>query len=214
MIAIYVALNSPGLGIPEVVAVICFAALFGSKYLAGIAEWWTLAMFLIGIALLLVELLVLPGFGLAGGLGILFMVVGLLGMVMPKDPGPIPFPRTEVAWNTFFGYLAWLTLGFFAFVGAVILLAKYLPNIPKLGKLVLAEAPAAVGAQASHPPDAAPGIAPGQVGVAIGPLRPAGQVRFDEQVADVVTEGELIDLGSEVEVVRREGNRIVVRRKA
>ncbi len=114
----------------------------------------------------------------------------------------------------FIDYLTWLILGFFAFIAAAILLAKYLPSIPKFGKLVLAEASPAVGAEAAHPPDIAPGIDPGESGVAIGPLRPAGQARFGQQVADVVTEGELIDIGSQVEVIRRAGNRIVVRYKA
>ena len=92
-------------------------------------------------------------------------------------------------------------------------MAKYLPRIPKLGRLVLAVAPAARGEDASHPPNLAPGVDVGQVGVAMGPLHPAGQVRMGEATVDVVTEGELIDAGTEVEVVRREGNRIVVRSK-
>ena len=78
---------------------------------------------------------------------------------------------------------------------------------------MLAEAPAATGEDASHPPDLAPGVDVGQTGVALGPLHPAGQVRVGQAIADVVTEGELIDAGSKVEVVRREGNRIVVRSK-
>ena len=69
LLGLYVALNSPGFGVPEIVAIACFAMVFGSKYLAGIAEWWTIALFLVGVLLLLVELLVLPGFGVAGVLG-------------------------------------------------------------------------------------------------------------------------------------------------
>ena len=93
-------------------------------------------------------------------------------------------------------------------------MVKYLPRIPKVGRLVLAEAPAASAADASHLPDFAPGVNVGQIGVALGPLHPAGQVRIGQASVDVVTEGELIDAGSKVEVVRREGNRIVVRSKA
>ena len=78
---------------------------------------------------------------------------------------------------------------------------------------MLAAAPAATGAGASRPPDLAPGVDVGQVGVAMGPLHPAGQVRIGEATVDVVSEGELIDAGTKVEVVRREGNRIVVRSK-
>ena len=214
LLALYVALNTPGFGVPEVVALVCFATVFGSKHMAGIAEWWTIALFVVGVMLLLVEVLVLPGFGVAGVAGIICVVVGMLAMVMPKDPGTFPFPRTEVAWDMFLKYLRSLIGGFFAFIVGVILFVKYLPRIPKLGRLVLAEAPAASAAQASHPPDLAPGVDVGQTGLALGPLHPAGQVRIGEASVDVVTEGELIDAGSEVEVVRREGNRIVVRSRA
>ena len=215
LLGLYVALNTPGFGVPEVVAVVCFATVFGSKYMAGIAQWWTIGVFLIGVMLLLVELLVLPGFGVAGIAGGLCVLIAMLGMVMPADTGPgeFPLPNTLVAWEMFWGYVWWLIIGFFIFVGGVILFAKYLPRIPKLGRLVLAEAPSAAGANASHPPDIAPGVGVGQVGEAIGPLRPAGQVTIGREVVDVVTEGELIDAGCEVEVLRREGNRIVVRRK-
>ena len=211
MLAIYIALSTPGLGVPELVAVICFAIVFGSKYMAGIAEWWTIALFVIGVVLLLIELLVLPGFGVAGIAGGTCVLVGLLGMVMPKDPGPFPFPRTEIAWDTFWGYVAWLTLGFFGFVAGVILLTKYLPRVPKLGRLVLAEPTPAI---AAGPPDIAPGVDIGATGIAIGPLHPAGQVRIGQNTVDVVTQGELIDAGTQVQVVRREGNKIVVRAKA
>ena len=111
----------------------------------------------------------------------------------------------------FLNYVVSLTIGFFAFIVGVILFVRYLPRIPKVGRLVLAEAPSAMGEGASHPPDLAPGVDVGQTGVALGPLHPAGQVRMGQTTVDVVTEGELIDAGSEVEVVRREGNRIVVR---
>ena len=212
--ALYVALNTPGFGVPEVVALVCFATVFGSKHMAGIAEWWTMALFVVGVMLLLVEVLVLPGFGVAGVAGIVCVVVGMLAMVMPKDPGKFPFPRTDVAWDMFLHYVISLTIGFFAFIVGVIVLVKYLPRIPKVGRLVLAAAPAAAAADAARPPALAPGVDVGQIGVALGPLLPAGQVRIGEASVDVVTEGELIDAGSEVEVVRREGNRIVVRSRA
>ena len=211
MLAAYVALSTPGLGVPEIVAVSCFAIVFGSKYMAGIAEWWTIAIFVIGIILLLVELLVLPGFGVAGIAGGICVLIGLLGMVMPKDPGPFPFPRTQIAWEIFWGYVAWLTFGFFIFLAAAILLTKYLPRVPKLGRLVLAEPTPAIVA---GPPDIAPGIDVGAAGIALGPLHPAGQVRIGPDTVDVVTEGELIDAGTQVQVVQREGNKIVVRAKA
>ena len=47
-------------------------------------------------------------------------------------------------------------------------------------------------------------------GVALTPLRPAGRAQFDEQIVDVVTEGDFVESGDQVEVLSVHGNRIVV----
>lgn len=52
----------------------------------------------------------------------------------------------------------------------------------------------------------------GAQGVCEGPLRPAGIARFDGRRVDVVTRGELIDHGENVQVLEVSGNRVVVGR--
>ena len=42
-------------------------------------------------------------------------------------------------------------------------------------------------------------------------LRPAGKARFGEEVVDVITEGEYIAEGTELRVIERRGNKVVVR---
>lgn len=51
----------------------------------------------------------------------------------------------------------------------------------------------------------------GKEGVAITSLRPAGAAEVGGKRVDVVTDGEMIDKGTRVEVVEVEGNRVVVR---
>ena len=51
----------------------------------------------------------------------------------------------------------------------------------------------------------------GKEGVAITNLRPAGAAEVGGKRVDVVTDGEMIDKGTRVEVVEVEGNRVVVR---
>jgi membrane-bound serine protease (ClpP class) len=51
----------------------------------------------------------------------------------------------------------------------------------------------------------------GQRGTTTSPLRPAGVAEFDGERIDVVSRGEYVDAGEPIEVVRVEGNRIVVR---
>ena len=51
----------------------------------------------------------------------------------------------------------------------------------------------------------------GREGVTITPLRPAGMADFDGVKLDVLAEGEFVDVGKRVKVVRVEGRKIVVR---
>ena len=51
----------------------------------------------------------------------------------------------------------------------------------------------------------------GQTGVAISVLRPSGEAKIGDCRYDVITEGEMIEKGTPIEVRRVEGNRIVVR---
>jgi membrane-bound serine protease (ClpP class) len=69
LLGVYIEFSTPGIGLPGLVAVICFAIIIGSKYLIGLANWVEVALFIVGILLLLVEFFVLPGFGIAGKLG-------------------------------------------------------------------------------------------------------------------------------------------------
>jgi len=51
----------------------------------------------------------------------------------------------------------------------------------------------------------------GERGTAASALRPAGTARFGEKRLSVVTEGEFIQAGAEVEIVSVSGSRVVVR---
>ena len=52
-----------------------------------------------------------------------------------------------------------------------------------------------------------------ETGVALTPLRPAGRAQFGERFVDVVTEGDFINSGSQVEVLAVHGNRVVVKQR-
>ncbi|MHC4337924.1 MAG: NfeD family protein, partial [Planctomycetota bacterium] len=44
LLGVYIELNTPGIGLPGLVAVICFAVIIGSKYLVGLANWMEVAL--------------------------------------------------------------------------------------------------------------------------------------------------------------------------
>jgi len=209
ILAIYAELHTPGFGLAGTVAIICFALLLGSRYLTGLAQWWEVALFVVGLILIGLEVFVIPGFGIAGILGILFCVAALLAMVVPNAPDKLPLPKTDLDWSIFASGA--MALGF-AFVGAIagmIFLARFLPKVPVAGRLVLAPPAPSVAPPAAETA-AIWALRPGEVGVVTATCRPAGVARFGETLVDVVSEGEFLSPGTTVTVLRNEGNRIVV----
>jgi membrane-bound serine protease (ClpP class) len=216
MLAVYIELKAPGIGLPGLVAVICFAILFGSRFLTGMATWWEIAVFGIGIILLSLEIFVIPGFGIAGVLGILFILLSLFAILVPNRPDELPWPRydfNDVQWRILSNGAWGLSLGFAGFLILAYILAKFLPKTGPLTGLVLG--PAGKGPQMqidlTAPPEKTGELKVGDTGIAITKLRPAGQVRFDEAVVDVVTEGDFIEKDKKVKIIQIEGNRVVVR---
>ena len=83
---LYIELHSPGVGIGAFVAVVCFLLFFWSHYLGGTAGWLQVTLFVAGVCCLLLELFVIPGFGIFG-LGGGAMVLGL-DRAWPARRGP------------------------------------------------------------------------------------------------------------------------------
>ena len=204
----YTELRVPGFGVFGVIAIACFAILFGSGYLSGMSQWWEIAAFLLGVALLLVEILVIPGFGVAGISGIILCVLSLLAMGVANAPDDWPVPSTPVAMSLFLDYLFWMCLGFAAAVVAIILLANSMQHIPMANRLVLSPA----GPQASADTSPRSHLHVGDVGIVEAPLRPVGRARFGEDLIDVQSEGEAIPTGARVKVIAKDGSSVTVER--
>lgn len=212
LLGAYVEFNTPGVGVPGLVALIALALFVGAPYMTGLANVWEILVIVIGIVLLGVEIFVLPGFGVAGVTGILCILVGLLATFVPEEPGrrfPIYWPSMEQGLEGLkFGVLTLASAIGGSFLGAV-LLSKYLPHIPLL-KLAAPENPQPSRVTLADPYGGAARV--GDIGLAESPLRPAGRARFGATLVDVVTEGEWLDTGTEVEVIEHRGNHVVVRK--
>jgi membrane-bound serine protease (ClpP class) len=211
LLCAYVEMHTPGFGVAGSVALLLFALLFGGQYLAGMAAWWEIALFVVGILLILAEIFLIPGFGVAGVLGALFCLGGLVGILASNPPDKPPWDITSLGWEALGDSAFALGLGFVgALVGAGIL-SRYLPKVPVARKLILAEPAPATG---EHIHEASPyaRVQPGAVGRVEGTCRPVGRARFGDELVDVVTEGETVEAGAKVRVLYRRGNRLVVDR--
>ncbi len=213
LLGIYMELQTPGLGLPGLVAVIAFLVLFGSKYLIGLANYVEIALFFVGLVLLAIEIFLIPGFGLTGIAGIILIIAGLFGMLLPNSPGEIPWPRVEMEWDMLrIGALS-LAGGFAGFLLIALLLARYLPQSRLFSGLILSPpGPASQDTVSmTAPPEHSVELKIGLEGEVLTPLRPAGKAGFAAAVVDVVAQAEFLEKGTRVRIVAIHGNRVVVK---
>jgi membrane-bound ClpP family serine protease len=201
-------LKMPGVGLPGVISAICFVLFFWAhSQLNGQITWLAILLFVLGLVLIALEVFVLPGFGVCGVSGILLVLVSL-GLVAYGH-----WPRTSSEWVSFGHKISPFGISMLGSLALVFLVARYLPHIPVLNRLMLktaeeaGESPAAV----DLPGHAELAALLGAIGVAATPLRPAGKTQFGDDFVDVVAEGGYIMPGTRVQVVEVEGNRVVVK---
>ncbi|HVP11912.1 MAG TPA: NfeD family protein [Phycisphaerae bacterium] len=224
-LGVYAEFQAPGHFVGAAVALVALLIFLGAPYLTGLADMWEVLLVLIGLILIAIELFVIPGFGIAGILGIILLLVGLIATFVPAEPGPIIIPRMPATWLGLKTGLQVVFGGLALAMVAAWFLNKYLPQIPGARGLFLPPAPPAVSTAAPGVGDAglADAFAPpgetesivhlGDVGIALTKLRPAGKAQINGRRVDVITQGQMLDEGCPLEIVEVSGSRIVVREK-
>src|SRR5436190_4277821 len=206
----YLEFKIPGATWPGMISAICFALFFLGHYLAGLAGWEVVALFVLGVVLVLIEVLFFAHSTIVFGVLGAFLIIGsLLWTMIDRYPQQPFFPTGR--------QLAIPLLNMFiALVGSVIaiaLLARYLPNTSFYRRFALMDSNPPGPSLAGAPRQFATALAlvPGMQGTAITVLRPSGKARFSDHVVDVVTEGEFITPRTPVTVIQTDGMRVVVK---
>jgi membrane-bound serine protease (ClpP class) len=195
LVGILVELRTPGFGIPGLLGIAALALFFWGHWLVELAGWEELLLLGLGLSLLLVEAFLVPGFGVTGVLGVGALAAALSLAVLGAGAS---FPAIVRA-------LGQVSLAFVvAGIGAYAAL-RIIAKLPSGGTILLSEGLDAGSASAS-------GAAVGQHGTALSPLRPSGFASIAGARVDVVSEGNFVDAGQRIEVVRMDGNRVLVRR--
>ncbi len=202
-LGLYIEFRTPGFGLPGILGLLCLAAFFWGHHIAGLAGWEELLLFVVGFALLLIEIFFIPGFGMVGFIGLLLMAAGILLSMAHRPPaGP---------WWPSFASLAPAIRSFsLSIIGIAVggvLLGRWLPRTPLARRLWLTAATSRAGGYASAPDR--PELV-GRSGVALTVLRPSGIASVDGQRMDVIAEGEFIECGRKIRIVRVEGSRVFV----
>ena len=209
----YLEFKIPGVTWPGIISAICFALFFLGHYLAGLAGWEVVALFILGMVLVLIEILFFAHSTIVFGVvGVFLMLASLLWTMIDRYPGQNFFPTGKM--------LAMPLLNMFiAIMGSFIiiaLLARYLPRTSIYRRFALMDSnppgPSLAGAPRQFATALA--LAAGMQGTAVTVLRPSGKARFADHVVDVVTEGEFIAAQTPVTVVQTDGMRVVVKSAA
>jgi len=207
MLGLLLEFYTPGFGVGGAIGALCLSLFFFGQYAANLVGFEEVGLLVFGLILVLIEIFAIPGFGLVGLLGFLFIcaafVMSLLETTIPVD----------VALDL--GYLqdalesASLRIAILLVVATVASIT-FMSRFSKLRgtKAMILEAPPSEEGPKSTSTDFR-GMK-GKGGVAMTDLRPSGFVRIEGERINALTEGEFIPAGSDIIVLEGKGAEVVV----
>ncbi len=201
---IYFELQTPGMGFPILVALSAALLYFAPLYIEGLATNFEIIIFILGIVLVAVELFVIPGFGVTGIVGALFILMGL-ALAMVGNEG---FDFTGVPTMDVFQAFLVVIIAFFVSLTGSFYLGQKLFTSTRFGELALSTIQEKSSGYTSANVSMS-GLL-GKTGVAFTMLRPSGKVEVDDEIYDATALTGFIDKGEQVKVVKYETSQIFV----
>lgn len=210
MMGFYMEISTPGFGFPGTIAVISLVLIILSSFSQEIAGMLEVVLFFTGLAIIVIDLFVLPTFGLIGIFGLGLLVMGLFGLMLPglKDFNYEFESHTfNAAGVILFDRLVWLSATFLIGLAMIIALAKWiLPSFQGFQRFV------STGTQTGWTSTTSDTIYPviGTKGTALTTLRPSGKVEVEGVIYEAVTPGSYVSEGNLIVVLGVEGSTLLV----
>lgn len=199
IMGIIVEIRVPGFGLPGMMGLVSLGLFFWGHTLVRLAGLEEFLLVSLGLILVAMEIFFIPGFGLAGIFGILALMGGLgLSLI-----------GSGANWDSILSALGQVSLSIFIAILVAFFLLRYFQRLPFGKRLLLKTSLLSKEGYASSPEGDQQWL--GKRGTAATDLRPSGIAHLNGDRVDVVSDGDFINAGQAVEVVRVDGNRIVVR---
>ena len=196
MVGIFFELRSPGFGFPGIIGVLAFSAFIMSHYILRMANWIEISAIGVGLILLMLEIFVIPGFGLAGISGLILVFGGLYFSMISE----IPYMSDYAAAGASLSAIIILSLIF------TVLSYKTIVKTKTFRKLTLQDDPLTkIDLEVETDP-----VLVGMSGTSVTVLRPSGKVEIDGKWYQALTRGSYIEKNKKVKVVEIESNNIIV----
>jgi membrane-bound serine protease (ClpP class) len=199
IMGIIVEIRVPGFGLPGLVGLVSLGLFFWGHTLVRLAGLEEFLLVALGLILVAMEIFFIPGFGIAGIFGILALMGGLgLSLI-----------GSGATWDSILSALGQVSLSIFIAILVALFLLRYFQRLPFGKRLLLKTSLLSKEGYASSPEGDQAWL--GKRGTAATDLHPSGIAHLNGDRVDVVSDGDFINAGQAVEVVRVDGNRIVVR---
>jgi len=201
---IFFELQTPGVGFPLAAAGVALILYLVPYYLNGLAANWEIAVLFLGIALIALEVFVIPGFGVAGIAGITCVVGALIFVMLGNDNFNFDYvPTEEIRTAALVVVVAMFSSIVLLFVvGYRITESKMFERVALVTEQKKSEGYIAT----FYNEDLI-----GKEGIAVTILRPSGRIEIEDDIYDAYTRGEYIEQGAKVRVVSQEGTSLKVR---
>ncbi|MGV7227998.1 MAG: NfeD family protein [Nitrospirales bacterium] len=199
IMGIIVEIRVPGFGLPGIMGLVSLGLFFWGHTLVRLAGLEEFLLVCLGLILVAMEIFFIPGFGIAGVLGIVALLGGLgLSLI-----------GSGATWDSWLSALGQVSLSILVAILVALFLLRYFQRLPFGKRLLLKTSLLSKEGYASSPEEDQRWL--GKRGTAATDLHPSGIAHLNGDRVDVVSDGEFINAGQAVEVVRVDGNRIVVR---
>lgn len=203
---IYFELQTPGMGFPSLAAVVAAVLYFSPLYIDGLAQSWEIIAFAVGVILIMLEIFVVPGFGVTGISGIV-LVFGSLFLALVNNVSPIDLgysTNSDIMWA-----MIVVMAGFLLGVVLILYITHKIGDRGIMSKSALQLEQRVEDGYIGVPTDLSAYV--GCEAMARTVLRPAGKVKMaDGEVVDAVSTGDFIDAGEKVKVVKYENTQLYV----
>ncbi len=203
---IYFEMQTPGIGFPLGVAVLAAVTYFAPLYLEGLAENWEILVFLAGLILIMVEIFVIPGFGVSGVIGLILAFTGLTLSLIDNIVFDFQHVNMDRVGTAIVTVVIGVSGGFFLSLWASSRLfgahSGLFRNMALHTVQNVDEGFVSI--------DNSLLLLKGKTGTAHTVLRPGGKAEIDGEIYDAVTSGEFIDRGKQIVVIKVETTQLYV----
>lgn len=199
---IYMEMHTPGLGFAAAVSAVATVLYFLPMFVTGSMPAWVLLCFIVGVALIALEIFVVPGFGVTGISGIIAVVMALVGGMLTNDA------VTGFDFSSLCNSLIIVGVGSLLAVGAIVYLtSSHGPKVFRKHTELMTELRVDDGFVGV---DMSPVRYIGQIGETVTDMRPAGKIEIGNTVFDAVSTGPFIAAKKQVKVTKYENAQLYV----